>query len=262
MKRQFCLFIIFVLSFIVCFAGDRPGVSGAVGSESRSDTVYITYRLNENAPLKRTYIVGKFAEPFINNNICCDCDYLTSWLPPTAISTNMLYDCLLVPNIGIRMAASDRFTLGADWMATWLNDSKHHYYRIYGGDFDLRYRIGGDDSPLNPFSGHHVGLYASMVYYDLQRGVSHRGVMSAKYNYAVGVSYTYSLPVARHFNIDFSLGIGYMWGKFKRHTPIDDHDVWLSTHRRSWFGPTRAEISLVWILGNGVYNEKKGGSRR
>ena len=147
-------------------------------------------------------------------------------------------------------------------MATWLNDSRHHYYRIYGGDLDLSYRIGGADRTTNPFAGHHIGVYASIVYYDLQRGVSHRGVMSAKYNYAAGLSYTWSLPVARRFNIDFSIGIGYMWGKFKRHTPIDDHDVWLSTHRRSWFGPTRASVSLVWLIGSDTYNSKKGDDRR
>ncbi|MCD8273384.1 MAG: DUF3575 domain-containing protein, partial [Alistipes sp.] len=28
-----------------------------------------------------------------------------------------------------------------------------------------------------------------------------------------------------------------------------------------WFGPTKAEISLVWLLGRGNYNEKKGGAR-
>ena len=51
-----------------------------------------------------------------------------------------------------------------------------------------------------------------MMYYDIQAGLSHQGIMSAKYNYAAGVSYTYSLPVHRHFNIDFFIGVGYMWG--------------------------------------------------
>nr|WP_147351517.1 DUF3575 domain-containing protein [Bacteroides caccae] len=28
---------------------------------------------------------------------------------------------------------------------------------------------------------------------------------------------------------------------------------------RRWFGPTKAGISLVWLIGRGNYNEKKGG---
>lgn len=263
MRHQLCVTLFFIFLSVVCHAVTFSDIREAAAGESRNDTVFLSYRPHSKGPLMRTYVIGEFGESFtaVDVDTVCDCDRLISWLPPTALSTNMLYDCLVVPNIGIKMAATDRITVAADWMGTWLNDSKHHYYRIYGGDFDLKYRIGGVDNPRNPFSGHHVGLYASLVYYDIQRGVSHRGVMSSKYNYAVGISYTYSLPVARHFNIDFSLGLGYMWGKFKRHTPIDDHDVWLSTHRRSWIGPTRAEVSLVWVFGNGVYNVKKGGGR-
>lgn len=180
---------------------------------------------------------------------------------PLIIRTNALYDILLLPNIGLSVAVTDRFIAGADWMGTWLNDSRHRYYRIYGANVDLSWRIGGADKPTNPFSGHHAGIYASFVYYDIQGGFSHRGYMSDKYNYAVGVSYTYSHPLTRHFDIAFSVGIGYMWGKFMRHRPIDDHDVWLSTHRRSWFGPTRAAVSFVWVFGS-AYNERKGGSGR
>ncbi|MFK2066771.1 DUF3575 domain-containing protein, partial [Bacteroides fragilis] len=33
------------------------------------------------------------------------------------------------------------------------------------------------------------------------------------------------------------------------------------TRQRHWFGPTKAEISLVWLIGRGNYNEKKGGKR-
>ena len=105
----------------------------------------------------------------------------------------MLYDALLVPNIGIKFAIADRLTVGADWMYAWWNDSRHHYYRIYGGDFDVKWRIGAL-RPNNPFAGHHIGLYASLTYFDLQRGIDYKGVMSAKYNYAAGISYTYSCP--------------------------------------------------------------------
>lgn len=43
------------------------------------------------------------------------------------------------------------------------------------------------------------------------------------------------------------------------YAPIDGHYVWKETRRRHWFGLTEAEISLVWLLGRGNYNEKKGG---
>ena len=43
---------------------------------------------------------------------------------------------------------------------------------------------------------------------------------------------------------------------------IDDHDVWLSTHKHRWFGPTRAEIGLNWLIGPGNVNVKKEGGER
>ena len=41
--------------------------------------------------------------------------------------------------------------------------------------------------------------------------------------------------------------------------PLDGHYVWQTTKKRRWFGPTKAGISLVWLIGRGNYNEKKGG---
>lgn len=175
--------------------------------------------------------------------------------------TNMLYDVALTPNLGVGMGVTDRLTVTADWMwARWSNRDRRRYWRIYGGDLELRYRIGParDGRPL---AGHHIGVYGSLACYDFQAGRSHTGVLSDRYNYAVGVSYTYSLPLSARFNIDFSLGVGYLWGTYKKHTPIDDCDVWLSTHRMRWFGPTRVGVSLVWLVGNAVANSRKGGDR-
>ena len=148
----------------------------------------------------------------------------------------------------------------ADWMyARWSNHDRRRYWRIYGGDIEARYRIGAR-AKGSTLGGHYVGAYASIACYDFQAGRGHTGILSDKYNYAAGVSYTYSLPVSARFNIDFSLGVGYLWGIYKKHTPIDDCDVWLSTHKLGWFGPTRVGITLVWLIGNAVKNDRKGGN--
>lgn len=180
------------------------------------------------------------------------------------LSTNMLYDAALTPNIGAGICFADRFTVYADWMhAWWSNRPDRFYWRVYGGDIELRWQFGRGRS-LNPLSGHRIGIYASMVTYDFQFGRSHTGVMGDKFNYAAGVSYGYSLPLTRRLSLDFSLGVGYMWGRYMKQHLIDTHDVWQSTHSRRWFGPTRAEVSLVWLIGRDNVNTpraKKGGSR-
>ena len=61
------------------------------------------------------------------------------------------------------------------------------------------------------------------------------------------------------FDGDNSLGFGYMTGTYYTYKPIDNCYVWQSTKTRHYFGPTKAEVSLVWLIGCGNYNKKKGG---
>lgn len=95
------------------------------------------------------------------------------------------------------------------------------------------------------------------VTYDFELGG--KGYLGDKWSYGGGVAYGYSLPVGHRFNVDFTLGIGYLGGSYKEYIPLDGHYVWQTTKKRRWFGPTKAGISLVWLIGRGNYNEKKGG---
>ena len=58
-------------------------------------------------------------------------------------------------------------------------------------------------------------------------------------NYAVGLEYGYSLPVARCLNLDFVIGVGYWGGEYQTYDPADGHYVWKETRRRHWFGPRK-----------------------
>lgn len=87
------------------------------------------------------------------------------------------------------------------------------------------------------------------------------GSLWEKSNYGFGLEYGYSLAIGRRLNLDFSLGVGYLGGTYYEYAPMDGHYVWEATKNRRWFGPTKAEVSLVWLLGRGNYNDKKGGRR-
>ena len=174
-----------------------------------------------------------------------------------AVKTNLLYDAVLIPDIGVEFCLGKNWSVAGNWMyAWWKSDRKHNYWRIYGGDVELR-RWFGRRAVEKPFSGHHVGLYGQIVTYDFELGG--KGYLGDKWSYGGGVAYGYSLPVGHRFNVDFTLGIGYLGGSYKEYIPLDGHYVWQTTKNRRWFGPTKAGISLVWLIGRGNYNEKKGG---
>ncbi|MDE7411734.1 MAG: DUF3575 domain-containing protein, partial [Paramuribaculum sp.] len=48
---------------------------------------------------------------------------------------------------------------------------------------------------------------------------------------------------------------GYIGGKFIKYVPQGSFYKWQSTNRLNWFGPVKAEVSLVWLIGRGNCNK-------
>lgn len=167
---------------------------------------------------------------------------------PIAIKTNLLYDAALVPNIGVEFFFNSKWSVAANWMyAWWKNDNKHWYWRVYGGDIEGRWWFGKDGYGVN-YTGHHLGVYAQAGTFDFELGG--RGQMVDKWSFGGGFSYGYSVRLAERLNMDFLIGLGYFRADYKEYLPHDSHYVWMRTTRRNWIGPTKAEVSLVWIIGD------------
>lgn len=184
-----------------------------------------------------------------------------------ALRTNMLYDALLMPNIGCEMYLGKSWSVAANWLyGWWKTDRRHWYWRAYGGDIAVRKWLG-KAAEEKPLTGHHIGIYAQIFTYDFEMGG--RGYMGGKpggtiwnkMNHAVGAEYGYSLPIARKLNIDFSLGMGYWGGIYHEYKPRNHYYVWQATKERHWIGPTKLEVSLVWLLGHGNANRSWKGKK-
>lgn len=184
-----------------------------------------------------------------------------------ALKTNLLYDAALVPNLGAELYWGKNWSVGANLMyAWWQNGASSKFWRVYGGDIYLR-KWFGQKAEENPFAGHHIGVYAQLLTYDFCLG--DKGYMGGqpggniwdKLQYACGVEYGYSFPIARRLNLDFTLGLGYMGGTYHEYRIADGCKVWQATKNRNWFGPTKAEVSLVWLLGRSNNKMEKGGAR-
>ena len=206
-----------------------------------------------------------------------------------AFKTNALYDILLTPNIGVEVSVYKDWSVALNWMyAWWKRDNSHWYHRIYGGDFEIRRwfkqlpwsglgsKIGnrsnsgnrtgsgtgtgsltgngsssatgsGQAAGTSPLTGWHVGAYGQMLTYDFEWGG--RGQMATRWSYAAGIAAGYSMNIAKNLNLDFTLGVGYLTGEYHEYEPMDNCYVWQATKHRHWIGPTKAEVSLVWLLG-------------
>lgn len=177
---------------------------------------------------------------------------VTGRRPLFLLKTNMLYDIAAVPNIGVEIPFGKHWSAGANWMSAWWSkDIRHRYWRVYGGDLEVRRWFPSRDGMS--LSGHHIGLYGQMLTYDFEWGG--KGRLGDRWSWGAGLSYGYSLPIGKYLNIDFTVGAGYLQGEYMEYHPEDGCYVWDSTHIMKWFGPTKAEISLVWFIGG------KGGRR-
>lgn len=183
------------------------------------------------------------------------------------LKTNMLYDALALPTVGAEFYVGKNWSVGLNWTyGWWSKNSSHRYWRAYGGDINVR-RWFGAKAKEKPLTGHHVGVYFGVVTYDFEfggkgymGGLPHKALWN-RCNYMGGIEYGYSLPIGRRLNIDFTIGLGYMGGKYLEYEPKGNQYVWQKTMKMHWFGPTKAEVSLVWLIGCDNYNRshKKGG---
>lgn len=179
-----------------------------------------------------------------------------------ALKTNLIADALALPELGAEFYLGKNISIVGNWMYGWWDrDRTHRYWRAYGGDLALRWWFGSA-AHNKPLTGHHLGIYGGVVTYDFEFGG--KGHMGGRPGHNLwdrcmhyfGVEYGYSLPIARRFNLDFTFGLGYMGGKYVEYHPNGKCYQWDATKQKHWYGPTKLEISLVWLIGHGNYNQK------
>ncbi|MDE6408760.1 MAG: DUF3575 domain-containing protein [Muribaculaceae bacterium] len=240
----------------------------------RASRVYLSYYAlpSYNADIEGPALT--IDNPFIDANIIIPRYDMIETLPKKkrnfymALKTNMLYDALALPSLSAEFYLGKNFSAVANWTYGWWDtDRTHHYWRAYGGDIAVRWWFG-KKALEKPLTGHHIGVYGGIFTYDFEfggtgymGGLPHETLWNRSLRMA-GIEYGYSLPVAKRLNIDFTIGIGYMGGKYIKYIPDNGRYLWQSTHKINWFGPTKAEVSLVWLIGPGNCNlSKKGGEK-
>ena len=162
-----------------------------------------------------------------------------------AIKNNLLYDLVLAPNLEIEIPIGKRWSLNTEYKCPWWLNSKHEFcYQLLSGGVEGRCWLG-NRRERNRLTGHFLGLYAEGGIYDFQfHGDGYQG----KYYGAAGVTYGYAKQLAPHFSLEFSLGVGYLTTEYKKYTPYEGDIVWTNSGRYHFIGPTKAKVSLVWLI--------------
>ncbi len=180
--------------------------------------------------------------------------------PLLALKTNLLFDAALMPNVEIEVPVGKRWSVNGEYAFPWWQFDRGKYcMQVLMGGLEGRYwlgsRKGREDREV--LTGHFLGLYAGGGKYDLQWG--EKGYQG-EFFIAAGVSYGWATRIARHLHLEFNIGIGLLRTDYRHYHARDNYQtlLWQENGKYTWFGPTKAKISLVWLLNRRV---KKGGSR-
>ena len=152
-------------------------------------------------------------------------------------------------NVGVEFPFGRHFSLGVDVYYPWLRRNDYHKEctQMFAYDMDIRYWFGKDNVPSEArLLGHSFGLYGAGGHYDIER--NWRGNQGNFFN--VGFDWMYAFPIfhgAMHMEIE--LGLGFI---FSEAQPYYVYEPYADCFREPgvkniirWFGPTRAQISLV-----------------
>lgn len=181
-------------------------------------------------------------------------------LPPFAVKTNMLYDIASVVNVKIEVPITPKWSVGFEWIFPWWINKKSTFAIEAGiGDGEVRYWFQDRDQK-GMLEGWFAGIYGAGGYYDIQgKTEGNQGEL-----HSVGFTGGWAMPIAKNLKLEFCLGLGYMGTDYRhyevqRNDPTDNNKVNLIykyTANTVWFGPTKAEVSLVFTINSKNYNRK------
>ncbi len=173
-----------------------------------------------------------------------------------ALKTNLLYDIAAIPTIEVEVPIGERWSVAGEWIFPWWVTSDNAYaLQLLSGQIEGKYWFG-DRTNKPQLTGWFAGLYAGGGLYDLQwDGNGYQG----EFYIAAGLSagYAHTINKSGSLRMEYSLGVGYLSTEYRYYEGMDNNEflVWQHDGKYTWIGPTKAKVSLVWMLG------KKGGKR-
>lgn len=168
-----------------------------------------------------------------------------------SVKTNLLYDATASVNLGAEVKLAPRWSidLSGDFNGWTINRHKwKHWFvqpeaRYWFCDAFAKHFIGfhaiggqynvGHISGLPDFFGNHFSKLANERY----QGWGVGG----------GVAYGYALPLSEHWNMEFEIGVGYVYLDYDKYECAGCGKK-VGEHKHHYVGPTKAAINLVYIF--------------
>lgn len=197
-------------------------------AERRIDTVSVSGGIGAGTGVQRVEIVAAKPKP-----ISIETPppvRLPDPRPLFAVKTNLLADAASAVNLEIEVPIGARWSFALEGVFPW--------WMFTGGTLEGRYWFG-DRTARPVLTGWFAGIYAGGGSYDLNW--NSRAREGDFFHAGLSGGYAHTVNRSGSLRMEYSLGVGRLWGT--RHI-LDE----ASREKYGYFGPTRAKVSLVWML--------------
>ena len=172
-------------------------------------------------------------------------------LPRMAIKTNLLYGAAtLTPNLAFEFATGPKSSI--EISAGWNQWDYEGSYE--GGNKKFNHYIVRPEYRwwfCERYNGHFIGAHAFFAQYNMS-GYDVPLLFKKEYRYegiavGAGITYGYHLPLGKKWGAEFHVGLGAAYLNYKRFSCTYCSEV-IDRPSKVYFGPTRAGISLVYLI--------------
>lgn len=174
------------------------------------------------------------------------------WAQKVALKTNLIYDALLTPDLGLEVKTAPKWTveLTGNLNAWIVNDrrwkqwnvqpeARYWFCQAFSGHFLAVHALGGQYNFGNlPFNFKFLGTDFSQL-----RDSRLQGWMAG-----AGAAYGYSWILDKHWNLEAELGIGWVYTRYDTYPCGVCGTKIASDISHNYFGPTKLALNLIYVF--------------
>lgn len=169
------------------------------------------------------------------------------------IKTNLLYDALLSPTLGLEFGLAPKWSLDVSgtvnlWTVNdkrwkqWMVQPEARYWfcRKFAGSFLGLHAIGGQYNFGNLNFGGKNFLGTNLKALEDHR---FQGWMAG-----AGIAYGYSWILSKHWNIEAEIGVGWIYTRYDEFECTGCGKKIEENHPHNYVGPTKAAVNLIYYF--------------
>ena len=169
------------------------------------------------------------------------------------VKTNLISDAVTSPNLGFEFKMAKRWTFDISGQANFWNIHERRwrhwmampefrvwYCEAFQGSFwglhllGGQYNVGNIDPVIKKFLGSDFSGLKDHRYQGWAAGA--------------GIGYGYDWILAKHWNLEFEIGVGWIYTRFDQYPCAECGTVEVKDKPHNYFGPTKLSLAIEYIF--------------